>query len=178
MVTVKSAYICGPLTELPPEQQASVKVLYEAVGDVCSKVLGTESFVPHQHYDPIANADATPPEVDAAEREQIYDKTSVLVVVAIAPSWGGGIEVEMANTKGIPAIILCDAKQLAARKVSRLLRGNGAVKEVIAYHSTGEMLQMLKISLCGLFPSAAASRFRGSSHGAAQEVTQQAGLSR
>jgi hypothetical protein len=177
MATIKSAYICGPLTELPPEQQASARALYEAVGDVCSQILCTESFVPHQHYDPIANADATCPEVDAAEREQIYHKTSVLVVVAIGPSWGGGIEVEMANTQGVPAIILCNAKQLAARKVSRLLRGNGAVKEVIAHHSTGEMLQLLKLSLRKLFPLAPTSRFRGNGHGAVQEVTQQAGLS-
>jgi hypothetical protein len=152
MATGKSAYICGPLTELPPEQQASVKALYEAIGDVCSQVLGMESFVPHKYYDPIANADATPPEVDGAERRQICHKTSVLVVVAIAPSWGGGIEVEMANTKGVPALILCDAKQLAARKISRLLRGNPAVKEVLAYHSPEEMLPLLKLSLRKLFP--------------------------
>ena len=143
MAIEKTPYICGPLTELPAEQQASAKAFYEAVGALCSRIAGVEAFVPHKHYDPVANANFEPPEVYAAEKTQICEHTSVLIVVALAPSWGGGGEVEMANERGIPVVILCDAERLAQRKISRFLRGGPSIKAVIGYHTMEEALSLL-----------------------------------
>ena len=140
----KIAYICGPLTELDPEIRPSVKWFYQQIADACQKITGLRGFVPHEHYDPLKNANFTPSQVDTAERNQICNKTSVVIVVAIAPSWGGGIEVEMANEHDVPIVILCERKKLQQGKISRLLRGNPAVKAIIEYDTQDEAILKLK----------------------------------
>ena len=137
---VKVAYVCGPLTELSPEVQQTVKKFYSDIADVCTKILGVRAFVPHEHFDPIKHAGFSPEEVDRAERDQVCNKTSVLIVVTSSgPSWGGGIEVEMAREAGVPVIILC----LNDKKVSRLLRGNPAVILQIGYDDPKDALKKL-----------------------------------
>lgn len=147
METAKSIYICGPLTELPEERQIEVRKFYEHLADIAEKVKGKRAFVPHEHYDPITHARYTPQEVDAAERKQVCENTSLLLVVAIAPSWGGGIEVEMANQNNIPVIILCEQEKLEQRKVSRLLRGNPAVIQIISYSNENDAFSKLEQAL-------------------------------
>lgn len=146
----KVPYICGPLTELSPEEQTSVKLFYQRIADVCEKTIGTRAFVPHEHYDPIKHAVYTPQDVDKAERHQVCNLTSLLIVVAIAPSWGGGIEVEMARENNVPVIILCEKEKLENRKISRLLRGNPAVKETLTYTSEDEALNALQLRMKNL----------------------------
>lgn len=143
----KSVYICGPLTELLPEEQQRVKSFYVKLADVCEEVTGIRAFVPHEHYDPVKNADFTPRQVDEAERKQVCEKSLLVVAVPVAPSWGSGIEVEMANTKGIPVIVLCEEKRLEQRKISRLLRGNPAVSSIIIYTSEDEAIEKLQEEL-------------------------------
>lgn len=139
----KPVYICGPLTELAPGRQEHAKHLYQSMADIFEKRTGIRAFVPHEHYDPVKNANFTPAEIDAAERKQVCEGSSALAVVAIEPSWGGGIEVEMANRTGIPVFIFCEREKLEQRKISRLLRGNPAVAEIIAYDSEEDALGKL-----------------------------------
>ncbi len=139
----KSVYVCGPLTELSPEEAVRARWFYERIADCAESVLGIRGFVPHEHYDPVKHANFTPQQVDAAEREQVCTRTSCLVAVALAPSWGGGIEVEMANQSGVPVILLCERKKLQARKISRLFRGNPAVQTIIEYDTEDEALANL-----------------------------------
>jgi hypothetical protein len=143
----KSTYICGPLTELPKEEQERVKFFYTVIANIVEEVMGVRAFVPHEHYDPIKNANYTSQEIDAAERAQVCTGTSLLLVVAIEPSWGGGIEVEMANQSGVPVVILCEQAKLEARRISRLLRGNPAVVQIIAYTSEEDALAQLRAEL-------------------------------
>jgi len=103
----KTPYVCGPLTELSIGIQKSVKSFYVHIADACKQVIGRRAFVPHERYDPIKYPDFSPAEIDRVEREQVCEKTSLLVVAAIAPSWGGGIEVEMAYRSNVPVLILC-----------------------------------------------------------------------
>ncbi len=137
----KQAYICGPLTELDLEELPAVKNFCEKLADVCEKVLGVRAFVPHEHYDPIKYAHYTPLQIDEVERRQVCKETNLLVVVAVAPSWGGGIEVEMANVNKIPAVLLCAEKKLKDRRISRLLRGNPAFVEQIVYNDETDALE-------------------------------------
>lgn len=143
MIT-KVPYVCGPLTELFPDEQKSVKQFYQHIADICEKTIGVRAFVPHEHYDPIKHAAYTPQDVDKAERHQVYNLTSLLIVVAVAPSWGGGIEVEMANQSGVPVVIICEKDKLENRKISRLLRGNPAVRDIITYTREDEALKKLQ----------------------------------
>ena len=122
-------YICGPLTELTPQIREAVKEFYTRLADLCERILGVRAFVPHEHYDPITHAHFTPQDVDQAERHLVCKETSLLIVVAIEPTWGGGIEVEMAHRSDVPVIIV----QPSYKTVSRLLRGNPAVRHIIEY---------------------------------------------
>ncbi len=137
------AYVCGPLTELLPDERNRTKKFYERIADVCETVLGMRAFVPHEHFDPISRPDPTPYEVDEKERHQVCVCTSHLIVVPLAPSWGGGIEVEMAYRNGVPVILLCDEKRLRAKQISRLLRGNPGVRSEISYTNEEDALSQL-----------------------------------
>jgi hypothetical protein len=143
----KVAYICGALTELAPQDQVCAKRLYSKLADVCEEIAGIRAFVPHEHYDPIAHAHFTPQEVDKAERKQVCKKTSFLVVVALAPSWGGGIEVEMANSNGVPAFLLAPKD----KRVSRLLRGNPAVKTILVFENEEDAVRVFRAYLKSWF---------------------------
>lgn len=134
----KSVYVCGPLTELSPEETEKAKRFYVRIAEIAYAILGVRGFVPHEHYDPVRHANYTPAQVDEAERKQVCEHTSCVVAVALAPTWGGGIEIEMANRSGVPVILLCERKKLEARKISRLLRGNPAVRDIIAYDTENE----------------------------------------
>lgn len=144
---MKTVYICGPLTELAPEEQAQVKRFYEQLADVCEKVIGIRAFVPHEHYDHVKHANYTPAQVDEAERKQVCKNTSLLLAVPVAASWGSGIEVEMAYRSGVPVIVLCEEKRLEQRKISRLLRGNPAVAKIIVYKDQEQALDLVKKEL-------------------------------
>lgn len=142
-------YICGPLTELPRDQQEAVKQFYVDLANLWEQHKGCRPFVPHEHYDPVKNAGAYPDDVDEAERKQVCERTSVLIVCAIAPSWGGGIEVEMANRSSVPMIILVDWRHLVDRRLSRLLQGNGANACLVTYknfaHALVKMQRFIKM---------------------------------
>ena len=146
----KTAYVCGPLTELENEKRMSIKRFYQKIGDACEETTGSRAFVPHEHFDPIKHSHFTPRQVDETERDQVCNKTSILIVVAVAPSWGGGIEVEMANQNNVPVILLCERKKLRAKQISRLLRGNPAVKVTIEYATEVEAILELKKAICSL----------------------------
>lgn len=142
----KIPYVCGPLTELPPHLQLEVKAFYSRIADLCEQLLGPDmrAFVPHEAYDPILHQKWAPGEIDAIERSQVCERTSLLIVCAIEPSWGGGIEVEMAYRSNVPAVLLCDQRKLELRKVSRLLRGNPAIKMTLPYIDYGHALCLLE----------------------------------
>jgi hypothetical protein len=140
---VKIAYICGPLTQLPQQEQGRVKTLYSQLGDVCEEVMGVRAFVPHEHFDPIKHVHYSPEQVDQSERTQVCHQTNLLVVVGIAPSWGGGIEVEMAYRHSVPVVIL----KPISTKLSRLLLGNPAVKNMVEFTDFADAKRVLKVTL-------------------------------
>lgn len=140
-MTQKVPYICGPIRELSVEERPQILKFYERIADAFK---GMTPFVPHQRFDPDNYVDFTPHDIDGVERDQVCNKTSLLVVVAVAPSWGGGIEVEMANNNHVPVIILCEREKLNNRRISRLLLGNPAVKKVIEYDIQDEAIKKLE----------------------------------
>jgi len=137
----KVPYVCAPLTELLAEEQALAKILYELLADACLSTFGARAFVPHEHFDPKKHSYYTPIQVYRAERKQVCKKTSLLIVVTVAPSWGGGIEVEMANESDVPVMLFCERKKFEQKKISRLLRGNPAVVATILYDTNEEAIK-------------------------------------
>ena len=140
----KVAYICGPLTDLSAEERSEIRNFYDKIADVCEEATGLRAFAPHENYDSPENQTFSPQDIDDAERNQVCNKTSILIAVYIAPSWGGGIEVEMARQSGVPIIILCPK----GKKITRLLLGNRNVVKVIYYENEAQALDSVKDALC------------------------------
>jgi hypothetical protein len=150
----KCAYICSALTELPADVQEPFKFVLSKTADVCAEVLGVRGFAPHEHNDPVHVPDKTPMQVDAQERPQVGQKTSVLIVFTNAPSWGGGIEVEIAHQNNVPVVLLRQMINGTPRKVSRLLLGNPAVREIVDYTTYVELFDKLRVVLPRIVVSA------------------------
>lgn len=170
---VKTAYICGALTDIQlssaeltkainipgnifvlkesiahhqREKTKTVKRWHDELAQAWQRSTGVPAFVPYHHYDPIQNAAASPQEVYAFEREQIVERTSVLVVAGDDPSWGGGIEVGWADCHHIPIILL------RSKPVSRLLRGSPMIREEVLYETREEAIKLFEQALARLIP--------------------------
>ncbi len=121
-------YISGALT------RGSRREFYEAIGDMVKKA-GYRPYIPHLHTDPEKHPDATPEEEYDVNMMAIDNSCMVIAYVGY-PSLGVGAELEHANNKGIPIIIISQIGEM----VSRLARGIPMVNATFAYHSEDEAL--------------------------------------
>lgn len=124
-VRIGEAYISGALTSL--EDGARTRLFYELLAEVVGTA-GLGAYLPHRVTDPQATAHLDPRAVYDIDRAHV---TGSRVVVAYAgiPSFGVGIEVELAREHGIPVVLVVERD----RTVSRLLLGNPAVVEVVRF---------------------------------------------
>jgi 2'-deoxynucleoside 5'-phosphate N-hydrolase len=122
---VGEAYVSGALTSL--EDGARTRLFYELLAEVVAGA-GLRAYLPHRVTDPATTAHLDPRAVYDIDRVHV---TGSRVVVAYAgiPSFGVGIEVELAREHGIPVILVVERD----RTVSRLLLGNPAVVEVVRF---------------------------------------------
>ncbi|HEV8228749.1 MAG TPA: hypothetical protein VGQ86_02235 [Candidatus Limnocylindria bacterium] len=124
-VRTGEAYVSGALTAL--EEGARMRLFYELLAEVVETV-GLRAYLPHRVSDPVAAAHLEPRAVYDIDRAHV---TSARVVVAYAgiPSFGVGIEVELAREHGVPVVLVVERD----RTVSRLLLGNPAVVDVVRF---------------------------------------------
>jgi 2'-deoxynucleoside 5'-phosphate N-hydrolase len=124
-VHVGEAYVSGALTSL--EDGARTRLFYELLAEVVGSA-GLRAYLPHRVTDPVTAAHLDPRAVYDIDRAHV---TGSRVVVAYAgiPSFGVGIEVELAREHGIPVILVVERD----RTVSRLLLGNPAVVDVVRF---------------------------------------------
>ena len=124
-VRVGEAYVSGALTAL--EDGPRTRLFYELLAEVVESA-GLRAYLPHRVTDPVTAADLDPRTVYDIDRAHV---TGSRVVVAYGgiPSFGVGIEVELAREHGIPVILVVERD----RSVSRLLLGNPAVVEVVRF---------------------------------------------
>ncbi len=136
------AYISGALTDMPEARRALLRRLYEDIGECC-QMFGLEPYLPHVYGDPVRMADKTPQEIDRIDRQAVT-LCYLLVAYVGESSTGVGIEIEMAYHANKPVVLLCEQTKLDARLISRLVRGNPAVKAVIAFTNYEDALMQLK----------------------------------
>ena len=95
-------YVSGALTGI--ENPEGTKYFYEAIGLLWEEI-GYQAYVPHLNTDPIKNPNITPRKVFETDKHQV--STSDLVIAYLGcPSFGVGMELAYAETKGIPIILL------------------------------------------------------------------------
>jgi hypothetical protein len=119
------AYISGALTAL--EDAPRTKLFYEVLAEIAGAA-GLRGYLPHRVTDPVTAAQLDPRAVYEIDRAHVTS-AAVLIAYAGIPSFGVGIEVELAREHGVPVIIVAERD----RPISRLLLGNPAVVEVVKF---------------------------------------------
>ncbi|HVR88872.1 MAG TPA: hypothetical protein VHG53_04925 [Candidatus Limnocylindria bacterium] len=155
-------YISGALTAVG--DGGRMRVFYELLAEIASDC-GLDPYLPHQATDPVANPDLDPRSVYEIDRGHV-SRSALVIAYAGSPSFGVGIEVEMAREQGIPVILVAERDQV----VSRILLGSPAVVDVVRFtdlaalrRSLGEAIgQVVREATAKVATDAIVQRFLGS----------------
>src|SRR2546429_7346534 len=124
-IALGEAYISGALTAL--DDAPRTKLFYEVLAEI-AEAAGLRAYLPHRVTDPVATAEVDPRTVYEIDRAHVTS-AAVLIAYAGIPSFGVGIEVELAREHGVPVIVVAERD----RPISRLLLGNPPVVEVVKF---------------------------------------------
>jgi sigma-70-like protein len=119
------AYISGALTAL--EDGPRTRLFYELLAEI-AEAAGLRAYLPHRVTDPVVATHLDPRSVYEIDRAHVTS-AAVLIAYAGIPSFGVGIEVELAREHSVPVIVVAERD----RTISRLLLGNPAVVEVVKF---------------------------------------------
>src|ERR1700694_2572136 len=133
------AYISGALTAL--DDAPRTKLFYEVLAEI-AEAAGLRAYLPHRVSDPVAVAHLDPRAVYEIDRAH-GTRAAVLVAYAGIPSFGVGIEVELAREHDVPVVIVAERD----RPISRLLLGNPAVVEVVKFADLDGLRRALRAAL-------------------------------
>src|SRR6266545_5250012 len=162
-------YISGALTALA--DGARGRVFYELLAEIVAEC-GLSAYLPHRATDPVGAPDLEPRAVYEIDRARV-SRSALVVAYAGTPSFGVGIEVEIAREHGVPVILVAERD----RAISRILLGSPAVVDVVRFgdlaalrQSLGEAIaRVTKAAPSELATDAIVRRFLGSL-GAAREL--------
>src|SRR3989442_14972043 len=136
-------YMSGALSDLTEEEYENLNTqVYDRVAKICFDV-GLTCYRPHK-------STTTPSKgMPHGKIWKIdYERVSGagLVVAYIGkPSLGVGSEIEMARTAGVPVVLLCEGDK--QERLSRLILGNPAVKDMIVFEHPDEIDDPLRKAL-------------------------------
>ena len=136
---VGEAYISGALTAL--DDAPRTKLFYELLAEIAQSAR-LRPYLPHRVTDPVAAAHLDPRAVYEIDRAHVT-AAAVLIAYAGIPSFGVGIEVELAREHGVPVIVVAERD----RPISRLLLGNPAVVEVVRFADLDGLRKTLAAAL-------------------------------
>ena len=158
---MNDVYISGALTALT--DGARTRVFYELLAEIVSDC-GLDPYLPHRSTDPIAAPDLDPRSVYAIDRARVA-RSRLVIAYAGTPSFGVGIEVEIAREHGIPVILVAERE----RTVSRILLGSPAVVDVVRFadlaalrHALGDAIARATTAGGEPAPDVVVQRFLGS----------------
>jgi len=130
-------FFAGPLTNL--QNPEKMKAFYIKLSDL-AKELGHEPFWAFlSGTDPIKNPDISASDVYKRDTEQIA-KSDIVIAYIGEDSTGTGEEIEFAKTYNVPVVLLYEKGDV----VSRMVKGNPAIKKEIAFESEDDALTKLK----------------------------------
>jgi hypothetical protein len=154
-------YISGALTALADGARA--RVFYELLAEIVSE-RGLRPYLPHRATDPVAAPDLDPRSVYEIDRARVA-RSRLVIAHAGTPSFGVGIEVEIAREHGVPVILVAERE----RTVSRILLGSPAVVDIVRFtdlaalrHALGDAIDRATKTTEDQAPDAVVQRFLGS----------------
>src|SRR5438876_9131810 len=133
------AYISGALTAL--DDGPRTKLFYELLAEI-AEAAGLRAYLPHRVTDPVAAAHLDPRSVYEIDRAHVTS-AAVLIAYAGIPSFGVGIEVEVAREHAVPVLVVAERD----RPISRLLLGNPAVVEIVRFADLDGLRKQLQSAL-------------------------------
>jgi len=104
IVGAAEAYISGALTAL--EDAPRTKLFYELLAEIAEDAK-LRAYLPHRVTDPVTAAQIDARAVYEIDRAHVA-AAAVVIAYAGIPSFGVGIEVELARERGIPVIVVAE----------------------------------------------------------------------
>lgn len=140
--TSDQVYISGVLTNATLDFDH--RNFYENIGKLC-QARALKPYIPHQHTDPEVNKD-----IDSTvvyEHDYLMVLKSCLIIAYVGQASGGvGMEIEMARANSTPVIVLYESS-VPITTISRMYRGNRAVKAHVGFANMEEALFKLEAAL-------------------------------
>lgn len=134
----------GSLTGLTSGERSGALKFYERIA-VVADGHSIDLYLPHQHSDPIEDANLSAREVYKMDEEQVR-RAHLMVAEVTRPSLGVGMELEMARRFGVNVVVLGrgDRLQFLRRDpVELTIFGNPAIQATIEYEEQEEALASL-----------------------------------
>ncbi len=141
------AYLACALTDLGDSERKRVYALCKQMKTLCAEH-GVSLYLPFEHTDPLAHAEAPAAVVYEQDRKQVITSDFILVFCVLA-SYGVGQENEIAADHGVPVIYLV---QMGCR-VSRMLLGSDTRKTIIEYKTETDLMTQLRACLQDSVPA-------------------------
>ena len=137
------AYISGAL--LNAQDLATSRALYERFADAC-RAAGWDAYVPHQHADPVRDADLSNREVASRDLKQVSDADAIVAYVG-EPSLGVGAEVAIALAAGKRVLLVAEQNARVSRFLSGLAELHAAQVASFRYRSPDEAANWITATL-------------------------------
>ncbi len=150
-----TAYFASALTGLTPKQKKEVYALDEKVNDICKKYnrYSVALYRPRKYTSPEDNADIPARDVYETDRKRVVT-ADLIILAAIHPSLGAGMELQLAHQACSPVILL----RKAGQKISRMVTGCPVPMEDVEYSSLKDLEGKLVSKMNMLLPIIAQAR--------------------
>jgi nucleoside 2-deoxyribosyltransferase len=129
-------YIAGRLTSA--DNYKELIEFYERIGTLC-KQLEINFYLPHKHVRINKKEEVTPKEIYTRCKRHILE-SDLIIACMNSPSHGVGAELEIANAKGIPIVLI----HCAWIEVSHMILGMSNVVEDLYYVYKDEGMKKLE----------------------------------
>lgn len=140
-------FVCGPLAELPKDEQRNQRRFYDEVGDVFLHTTGQTACVPHEHF---SQETYDQQQHEVARREHCKDAWCLVIVCV--PGWNGWInELTVAVERNIPVILVSWHGYLDRRQIPTSLFHHPSVKAKIIFFTKDEALAKLERVIIGMW---------------------------
>lgn len=138
---VLRAYLATALTGLQGPERAEVFQASDCIGTVCEQ-LGFALYQPRLKTDPVEHSEVDPRDVYLTDRERVVT-SDLVIALCIQPSFGVGIEIQLAAGAGVPVVLL--SKQ--GISLSKMVTGGLGNNHVIQFSDLTGLAGELRITL-------------------------------
>lgn len=144
-----TAYFASALTGLTKKQKREVAALDQKVDEICSsyKSYSIALYRPRMNTDPVENADVPSRDVYEIDREHVAT-ADVLILAAIFPSLGAGMELQLALQSCASVILLKKERQ----PLSRMVLGCPVRMEIVEYKRLAELPSKMTAAMDRVLP--------------------------